>query len=55
MFCFPCSYVAGVGEPVSLFFEDLMEVFPEAKVLLNVRPAEDWYTSMYKVKNTSSE
>ena len=40
------GYGAGVGEPISLFYEDLMRVFPDAKVLLTIRPAEDWYRSM---------
>ena len=42
------GYVAGVGEPISLFYEDLMRVFPDAKILLTTRPADAWYHSMQK-------
>ena len=31
-----------------LFFDDLMRVFPKAKVILNVRPGKAWYKSMQK-------
>lgn len=42
------GYVSGVGEPISLFYDDLMKVFPNAKVILTRRPAEKWYASMQK-------
>ena len=42
------GYTAGIGEPISLFFDDLMRVFPEAKVVLTLRPPEKWYHSMRK-------
>ena len=31
---------------ISLFFRDLMEVFPEAKVILSLRDPENWYRSV---------
>jgi hypothetical protein len=37
------GYVGGVGEPVSLFYDDLMRVFPEAKVILTTRLPKAWY------------
>ncbi|TRY72425.1 hypothetical protein TCAL_14902 [Tigriopus californicus] len=42
------GYKAGVGEPISLFYEDLMRIFPEAKVILTQRASEKWYKSMTK-------
>ncbi|XP_057316148.1 uncharacterized protein LOC130657195 [Hydractinia symbiolongicarpus] len=40
------GYVAGVDSPVSLFYERMMKVFPNAKVLLNVREPRLWERSM---------
>jgi hypothetical protein len=39
------DFVAAVDFPSSLFWRDLSEVYPDALVLLSVRPAEDWYRS----------
>jgi len=39
----------GVDYPISLFWKDLMRIYPNAKVLLNVRDPVRWYQS---VKNT---
>ena len=40
------GYQSGVDWPLAHFWEPLSQVFPEAKILLTVRPAEAWYTSM---------
>jgi len=40
------GYQSGVDWPVAHFWEPLSQVFPDAKILLTVRPAADWYTSM---------
>ena len=38
-------YRAVLDHPVCLFYEDLLEVFPDAKVVLNVRDPEAWFRS----------
>ena len=40
------EYRGGVDYPVSLFYKELMVAFPNAKILLNVRDAKKWYTSV---------
>lgn len=40
------DYRAGLDAPINLFYKQLMEVFPEAKVLLTVRDPVSWYVSM---------
>ncbi|XP_057316147.1 uncharacterized protein LOC130657194 [Hydractinia symbiolongicarpus] len=40
------GYVAGVDTPMNLFYERMMKVFPNAKVLLNVREPRSWERSM---------
>jgi hypothetical protein len=39
------DFVASVDFPSSLCWRELADVFPDALVLLSVRPAEDWYRS----------
>lgn len=41
------KYRATVDWPACEFYPELMEAFPEAKVLLNVRDPEEWYESMF--------
>lgn len=41
------DYVATVDWPACVFWRELMELYPQAKVLLSVRPAERWYESYY--------
>lgn len=43
------GYKATVDWPAAAFYKELMEVYPEAKVLLTVRDPEQWYES---TKNT---
>lgn len=38
-------YEAAVDWPVAAFYEQLMEAYPEAKVVLTVRDPEKWYES----------
>ncbi len=40
------GYTAGVGEPINLFYPELMKIFPKSKVILTVRPVDDWVRSM---------
>jgi hypothetical protein len=42
------DHPAAVDWPSSYFYKDLMEDFPDAKVLLSVRDAEGWARSMRK-------
>jgi hypothetical protein len=41
-------YNSAVDWPTCSFYRDLMNEFPEAKILLNVRDPEDWYNSMHE-------
>lgn len=43
------GYRAGVDYPVSLFYKEIMQAYPDAKVLLNLRDPVRWYSS---VKNS---
>ncbi len=40
------DFQTAVDWPQSVFYKQLMEVFPDAKVLLNVRDPEKWYESI---------
>jgi Sulfotransferase domain len=40
------DFDSSVDWPGSFFYRELMDVFPDAKVLLSVRPGEDWERSM---------
>jgi Sulfotransferase domain len=41
------GYEATVDWPASFFYGELMDVYPDAKVLLSVRDGEGWARSMY--------
>ena len=41
------NYQATVDWPSTLFYKDLMAVYPDAKVILTTRDPERWYTSSY--------
>lgn len=41
------GYEAEVDWPASLFYDQLMSVYPDAKVLLTVRDPERWYESTF--------
>ena len=40
------GYEACVDFPSSLYFRELAEAYPDAKVVLTVRPTAEWYSSM---------
>ncbi|MEZ4619893.1 MAG: sulfotransferase [Caldilineaceae bacterium] len=40
------DYVAGVDWPICNYYRELMEAFPDAKVLLTFREPEKWYASL---------
>ena len=40
------GYVAGLDVTVFSWYKQLMEIYPDAKVLLTVRDPESWFTSM---------
>lgn len=42
------GYGAGVDFPVSSFWQELSVVFPEALILLSIRPADEWWESASK-------
>jgi hypothetical protein len=39
------GYQSTMDEPGSVFYEQLMEAYPDARVILNVRDSESWYES----------
>lgn len=45
---FYSNYNSVVDWPTCVFYKELMEVYPDAKILLNVRDPEKWYDSMYE-------
>ena len=40
------GYQAGVDLPVAGWYKELMEIYPDAKVLLTVRDPKKWYKSV---------
>lgn len=48
------GYQAAVDWPASRFYAELMDVFPEAKVLLTVRDPEKWHTSVMNTIHPSN-
>lgn len=42
------GYAAGVDWPVAGFWRELMDYYPEAKIILTVRDADSWYESASK-------
>jgi len=39
------DYQSGVDWPVAMFWRELMEAYPDAKIILSVRDPERWYQS----------
>lgn len=39
------KYPSTMDHPASIYYEELMETFPDAKVILNVRDSESWFKS----------
>ena len=46
------DYVATVDCPVCIYYQELMEVFPEAKVILTVRDPQLWWKSFNRLMST---
>jgi len=40
------EYRGGVDFPLALFYRDLIEIYPDAKVILTIRDPEKWYKSV---------
>jgi hypothetical protein len=52
-------YTACTDQPCAMFPTELIEAYPEAKVILNLRPRDEWYRSIVnsvdaKMRNWSS-
>ena len=43
------GYAAAVDFPVCVYYEELMEIFPEAKVILTVRDGQSWWKSFNRL------
>lgn len=41
------GYTSAVDGPCAIYYRQIMEAFPEAKIVLTVRDAEHWYKSTY--------
>jgi hypothetical protein len=41
------GYTSAVDGPCAIYYRQIMEAFPEAKIVLTVRNAERWYQSTY--------
>lgn len=48
-------FEATVDAPAAFFWRDLLEAFPDAKVLLNVRDPESWYASFMRLHQVTQE
>jgi Sulfotransferase domain len=46
------DYEATVDAPACFYYRELMEAYPEAKVVLTVRDADRWYASIMTLLNT---
>ncbi len=42
---FLADYPSGIDYPLSAFYKEILEAFPEAKVILNLRDPESWWQS----------
>ena len=49
------NYEATVDTPSCLFYREIMEAFPRAKVLLNLRDPAKWYESLVTLASTLEE
>jgi hypothetical protein len=51
------GYRAAVDWPAAAFYEELMERYPEAKIILTVRDPDKWYESarstIYNIQNVA--
>ena len=46
------DYLATVDCPVCMYYDELMEVFPEAKVILTIRDPQQWWKSFNRLMST---
>jgi hypothetical protein len=49
------GYLATVDAPAALFYGEILEAFPDAKVLLNVREPERWHKSLMTLHGVMQE
>ena len=49
------NYQATLDAPAAFFYREILEVFPDANVLLNLRDPESWYKSYLTLRGTSQE
>jgi hypothetical protein len=49
------GYRAAMDFPASLYYKELLQAFPDAKVVLTVRDPEQWYASMFRTAYTMME
>ncbi len=49
------EFEATVDAPAAFFWRDLLEAFPDAKVLLNLRDPESWYASYQRLRQVIEE
>ena len=49
------DYEATVDTPCCLYYQDLVQAFPSAKVLLTLREPEAWYESLVVLSTTLEE
>lgn len=47
------GFVGITDSPASMFIPELLEIYPDAKVVLNTRDPERWYKSMEAVTNNA--
>ena len=45
---FFADYQSAVDHPVCLYYQEMLKVYPDAKVILTVRDPERWYYSVYR-------
>ena len=46
------EYEATTDFPSSWFYKDIIEKYPDAKIVLSIRDGESWYKSLMKLKKT---
>ncbi|XP_057295189.1 uncharacterized protein LOC130623694 [Hydractinia symbiolongicarpus] len=50
--CFYDQFCAAVGSPVAAYWRELIEVYPNAKVIVMQRESQGWYKSIYDTNIT---
>jgi hypothetical protein len=49
------DYVAAVDCPVCLYYKEIMDVFPEAKIILTLRDPESWWKSFNRLMSLTGK